>query len=239
MNRFTCFTFVLLATIAAAGWSQQPVAEYAAVPGTIEQLRQLPTFRNVARLEELHQAALVGKNRYRLLVNEDNFKALGLDHPADAANAEFGTPLKDYLVRLDQLKEYKSGEDAAKLLTDTGIVHYPLVLGGKTLSSLALATVDGRWEVVSIGDAVRSAKRSDAVVQSAKALHQAEVSYFTVRIPAFNLEFEAATDAAGVLQLTPIVDSPEWGLQAGVPQPAPSVFLRLVPAAKMHNGMPR
>ena len=43
-------------------------------PGSLEQLRTLPTFRNVPKLEALNEAAIKGRNQYQLMVNCDNFK---------------------------------------------------------------------------------------------------------------------------------------------------------------------
>ncbi|MBI4997889.1 MAG: hypothetical protein HZC22_13555 [Rhodocyclales bacterium] len=238
MKRLAYVALTLYCAMVAAAWAQEP-ADLRAAPGTLNQLKALPTFKNVARLDELHTAAVVGKEQYRQLATVRNFRELGLDQASDAVGAELGTPTKDYLVRLDQLKNFKDGDDPATLLTDTGMVHYPVTQGNKIRSSVTLATAAGRWQVVSIGDAQRSQKRSDAQIASAKMLKKAEDSYFVVRIPAFNLEFQGTTDAAGTLQLAPILDSPEWELKTGTPVAAAAIFLKLVPAATKHNGLPR
>jgi hypothetical protein len=228
---------IVLCAIAGVAWSQ--TVENQLSPGTVEQLKALPTFNNVPKLEELHKAAVKGRNQYQLMVNADNFRMLGLNRISDAAMTKLGTPSKDYLVRLDQLKEYKKGDDPAKLLTDTGIVYYPIVLDDKIRNTVTLAMQQDQWKVVSIGDAVRSQKRSDALRESAKVLNKTVESHFTVRVPGLNLEFEAVIDSSGLLQLTPILDFPEWGLRAGIPEPASTVFLKLVPAAKGDKGLPR
>ena len=237
MRSYKFITFILLSTIACVTWGQ-PSGKQLSV-GTVEQLKALPTFKKVQKLEELHKAAVKGRDQYQMMVTKHNFRALGLNRAADAAKTTLGTPSKDYLVRLDQLKEYKQGDDPEKLLTDTGIVHYPIVLDNKIRSTVTMARQNGQWKAVSIGEAVRAKKRNVALRESAKALHVRAENYFIVRVPALNLEFEAVTDPAGQLQLTPILDFPEWDLRAGTPQPASTVFLKLVPAAKGDKGLPR
>lgn len=227
---------ILLCTSAGVAWGQHVGNQPA--PGTLEQLRTMPAFRDVPKLEVLHEAAINGRDQYRLMVNAGNFKMLGLDRVADAAMTELGTPSKDYLVRLDKLKEYKSGDDPAKLLSDTGMVHYPLVFDNKTRSTVTVVMQQGEWKIASIGEADRSQKKSIALKESVNRLNKTEDNHFTVRVPALNVEFEAVRDSSNKLQLTPIQDFPEWGLKAGIPEPASDIFLKLVPAAKSHDGLP-
>ena len=236
MKVFQFLTFVLMCA-AAPAWGQQKEGQHFA-PGSVEQLRALTMFKSVPRLNELHRAALAGKERYHLLVDKSNFKALGLAKASDALSAQLGTPSKDYMVRLDGLKTYKSGDDPAKLLTDTGLVHYPLVYANKAVSTVTLAPMENRWEVVSIGDASRSRERSEARVELLKALREERDQGFLVRIPAFNLEFEGAYDNAGKLQLVSINNAPEWGLRTGSPVAAETLFLKLVPAARRFEDVP-
>ena len=229
--------FLFLCAAAGAAWGQ-PADKQLSV-GTVEQLKALPAFKNVQKLEDLHKAAVRGRDQYQMMVTPDNFRALGLNRAADAARTTLGTPSREYLIRLDQLKEFKQGDDPAKLLTDTGIVQYPIVLDNKVRSTVSMVQQDGQWKAISIGEAIRSEKRSTALQESAKALNVSADNYFIVRVPGLNLEFEAATDPAGQLQLTPILDFPEWGLRAGTPEPASAVLLRLVPAAKGTKDLPR
>ena len=207
-------------------------------PGSLEQLRTLPTFRNVPKLEALNEAAIKGRNQYQLMVNSDNFKMMGLNRVEDAAKTKLGTPSKDYMVRLDKLKKYKSGDDPAKLLTYTGKVDYPVVFDSKTISTVTVVMKQGKWKVASIGAANRSLKSSIALKKSVSRLNKTEGEHFTVRVPALNVEFKAVRDSSNILQLTPIQDFPEWGLRAGIPEPASNVFLKLVPSAKGHDGLP-
>jgi hypothetical protein len=244
-RKMTLLRFILLIVLCitvGVAWGQ-PVERLKVLPGpapgTLEQLRVLPTFKSVPNLEALHKAALKGIDQYRLMVNVDNLKALGLDQPADATRTELGTPSKDYFVRLDKLKNYKGGDDPEKLLSDTGRVHYPVVLDNEIRSTITIAQYEGEWKVASIGAPNRSEKRSIALKESASRLNKPGEDHFTVRVPALNVEFEAVFDSSNRLQLTPILDFPEWGLKAGVPEPASDVFLRLVTAAKDHDGLPR
>jgi len=42
----------------------------------------------------------------------------------------------------------------------------------------------------------------------------------------------------GTLRLTPLADTPNYGLRAGATLPAADVFAGLVPYAKAYNGLP-
>ncbi len=61
-------------------------------PGSLSQLKALPAFKNVPKLEALHAEALKGLGQYRLLVTQENVDQLGLRTTAEADKAELGTP---------------------------------------------------------------------------------------------------------------------------------------------------
>ena len=229
-------TLALWAVLAGAASSSAAADE---APGSLDQLKELRLFKQLPRVESLHAGALKGRDRYRQLVTAENYGKLGLPTAADAANAQLGTPVRDYLVRLDRLAGYKAGADVDALLTDTHIVHYPLVVGADPRAMVSMSLAKGDWQLVSVGEAQRSARLFGEVRKAAKGVPRAEGDQFSVRIPALLLEFAGSRDAQNALLLTPLQDNERWGLKAGVAEPAGKVFARLAPAAKAHDGLPR
>jgi hypothetical protein len=203
-----------------------------------ELMKANPILKTLPNLAELHVTAEKGLDKYRHLVNQENFRRFGLQNAAQVKTAKLGAPLRDYLVRLDALKAYVPGSNPAALLTDTHIVHYPLVADGRNSASVSMNYDRGQWHLISVGDTQRTAKLHSAISRSVLSKKQVAENHFAVRIPALNLEFAACWDAKGTLFLTPIIDSPEWGLKEGVTEPASAVFGRLVSVAKSHDGLP-
>jgi hypothetical protein len=197
-----------------------------------------PKFTDVAKLQDLSAAAGKGLTQYRGLVDAESYKDLGLPDVASAAKAGLGTPKRDFIIRLDALKAYKPGADIEALLSDTKIVHYPVVVAGKPVSSISLVSQKGNWELISVGDAQRTNLRKAAVDNSVKRFAKAEEDHFIVRVPALNLEFTAFRDRADALQLASLSDNPMAGLTAGEAESADKVLARLLPLALAHDGQP-
>jgi hypothetical protein len=198
-----------------------------------------PRFTDVAKIPDLAPAAAKGLAAFRALAADgDTYKDLGLPDAASAGKAALGTPERDFLIRLDALKAYKPGSDPEALLTDTRIIHYPLVVVGKAVSTLDLQNAKGAWAVVGTGDAQRTALRKRAVDASVRRFAKAEADHFIVRIPALNMEFTAFRDANGALQLASVADNPLAGLVAGEAEPATKVLARVQPMALEDDGLP-
>jgi hypothetical protein len=208
-------------------------------PGSLDQLKELRLFKELPRVESLHSGALKGRDRYQQLVTAENYAKLGLPAAADAGSAQLGTPVRDYLVRLDRLAGYKESGGVDALLTDTQIVHYPLVVGGDPRAMVSMSLSKAEWQLVSVGEPRRAARLFGEVRKAAKGVARAEGEQFSVRIPALLLEFTGSRDAQNALLLTPLQDNARLGLKAGVAEPAARVFARLVPAARAHDGLPR
>ncbi len=222
-----------LAAIACAGLAAVAMS---AAPAALS--LENPRFLDVAKLPDLSAAAGKGLAQFRNLADAESYKDLGLPDLASAAKAGLGTPKRDFIIRLDQLKAYKPGADIEGLLIDTKIVHYPVMVGGKAISSISLANQKGKWNLISVGDAQRTALRKAAIDNSVKRFAKAEEDHFIVRIPALNLEFTAFRDRADALQLASVSDNPMAGLTAGEAEPAAKVLARLLPLALADDGLP-
>lgn len=198
-----------------------------------------PRFLDVGKLPDLDVAAGKGLSQYQALAADgETFRDLGLADAASAKKAVLGKPKRDFIIRLDALKAFKAGADVEALLVDTKIVHYPLVVGGKAVSSLSLHSEKGAWTMISAGDAERTNLRKRSIDNSIKRFAKAEEDHFIVRVPALNMEFTAFRDRADALQLASVSDNPMAGLTAGEAEPAAKVLARLVPMALADDGLP-
>ncbi|HNY30622.1 MAG TPA: hypothetical protein PKO15_07025 [Fibrobacteria bacterium] len=156
---------------------------------------------------------------------------------ADQKQAVVGQPMKEYMVRLDALKSFSEGADADSLLVETGNVHVPVLAGGAAKATVCLAKGAEGWELVSLGEKRKANLREGAVGLSKRRLLKKAQDHFLVRIPAMNLEF-VGTYQHKQLLLSPIADDSQTGLKAGDILPAEEIFLKLVPQAQKHEGLP-
>src|SRR5262245_15138226 len=88
------------------------------------------------------------------LVTEDNRKTMGFDSLAEVGAAALGDPIAVFMVRLDQLKQYK-GEEASRLLVDLQTFVYPVHVAGRPRTTVEVSRTPGGWEVARIGGAQR------------------------------------------------------------------------------------
>jgi hypothetical protein len=233
MKKITLFLSALVLSISTAHAAPLQVKTM-----NLERLKMNPVLRTLPNLDGLHLSAGNGLVKYHKLVNQSNFRIFGLKSAAEAQSSNLGHPVRDYMVRLDALKAYVPGSNPIPLLTDTHMVHYPVVTGGKSNASMTMGFEGGQWQLVSVGDSNRTLKLHTAISSSSVVHRQLVDNHFNVRIPALNLEFAGVYDAKGMLFLTPIIDSAEFGLRAGISEQATAIFGRLVQAAKSHDGMP-
>ncbi|QQS05304.1 MAG: hypothetical protein IPK50_24035 [Fibrobacterota bacterium] len=156
---------------------------------------------------------------------------------SEHGQAVAGQPMKEYMVRLDALKEFSQDADADDLLVETGNVHIPVLAGGSPKATVCMAKGANGWELVSLGEKRKANLREGAVGLSKRRMLKKQEDHFLVRIPAMNLEF-VGTYQHRQLMLSPIADDAQSGLKAGDIIEAGEVFLKLVPLAKKHEGLP-
>ena len=172
------------------------------------------------------------------LAKGENAIRLGFSSPGDADRSELGAPLTDFIVQLDELRAWQPGSDATRLLRPSGLVIYPVSVGGAPRSSITLKKQDSEWKAVSFGapGQTQAVGRARASVVAAEGVSGPQT--FQVRIPAFNLTF-VATLRGTSLMLTPATDAPNYGLTAGTTVAADTLFTRLKPEAERDQGLPR
>jgi hypothetical protein len=133
------------------------------------------------------------------------------------------------MVKLDQLKAFKAGDDPNRLLTDLNAVYYPVTVQNNVRSAISLEETNGKWKTTGFGPA-------NLAKQVARARGDAADSIL-VHIAPFNLYFTGRR-SDGRLMLTPVSDYPSFNLRAGASQPAEAVFAALAPIAQQYNGLP-
>lgn len=191
-----------------------------------------------ARIKETQPVAQKAMETFGQLVSKENYRQMGFESPDEVQSATLGKPIKDFMVRLDELKKYEPGSKADVLLTETNIIIYPVLVKDKVRSSIIISKTDGSWQAVSFGGPAYIQSVSSTVLASSKATGLDYSSYFIVRIPSLNLFF-IGFRSENVLMLVPLMDDARLKFKAGVSMKAEQVFSTVLPEAKAHDGMPR
>src|SRR5262249_50678529 len=147
-----------------------------------------------------------------------------------------GVPFPVVIVRLDELKEYKKGDDPLRLLHPIHRAVYPVLVKGEPRSGMEVHLKDGKWAATSFGLATEV--RRYAEVRKKHAGDDEKTVYFLVRIPALHEYYLGHRTDSGpkLIRTRPTTDGKEERVEAG---PAADVLMDLVPFAKAHDGKPR
>jgi hypothetical protein len=168
------------------------------------------------------------------LVNDETYRQLGFDSPDEVKQAQLGTPIHIFMVRLDKLKTFGAREKADGLLSETNEVLYPVEVSGRIRTGLKMRMVDGAWRLSSFGASAKT-QALGAASKRAFALSKVKPSeQVAVSVPALQLYFMGYHDARGDLMLVPAADDARYKLKAGQAESAQRVFARLAPFAKRY-----
>ncbi len=140
---------------------------------------------------------------------------LGFATADEAKQAQLGSPLREYYVRLDTLREYTPNVPVARVLSGVETLFYPLVSHGVIRSSLRISAPDGKTaKTISIGD-TGTARHLQLLEELARRIRKGSGdSTPAVRVPALGLYF--ITRAYGsTLQIASLFDVPQYELQRG------------------------
>ncbi len=187
--------------------------------------------------KETREVATKAMATFSELITEKNFARMGFDSPGEIREAALGVPMRVFMVRLDRLQEYEPGRPPDPLLTSIDVVIYPVTVKEQTRSSVTIGKIDERWVAMSYGSPNLTGMLTRTRQANADASKLDASAYFVVRIPALNLYFIAHHDRE-VLILTPVLNDPDYGFEAGTAMPATKVFEAVLPAAKKHDGLP-
>lgn len=148
-----------------------------------------------------------------------------------------GIPIDDYLVRLDELKEYGPGKSVSQMLHATGRLIFPLEVNQQAMSMVVLYQEQEKWLIESYGGKNQIQIATDLRKQIAEAERKSSAEVFQVRIPALQLMFIGFKEGMDIY-LSPVFDMERYGFEKGRKYPAEQVMEKLVEAARQHNGLP-
>jgi len=189
-------------------------------------------------LEEIQKVASEALVTFNELVTEENYTVMGFESLSEARVASLGEHLRVFMVRLDQLQKYQPGSDPNKILSGGDLVIYPVTVEEQVRSSIVVEKVKERWNATSFGGSNQVKMLTKVRKADSDSTELPISSYFVVQVPSLNLYF-IAHQADEVLMLTPLLDDPSYGFEAGFTMPADKVFEAILPAAKRHDGLPR
>jgi hypothetical protein len=198
---------------------------------------QAPLARASAEtLEGARRAARDALGTFAQLVTPRNARDMGFEKPEEVRSATVGAPLPEYQIRLDELQGYAAGTNPGRLLHESGLYLFPVLVGEQVRSSLSIQHERGAFKAVAFGAPAFMRRASDVVARIPDAAER-RAQAVLVRVPALNVFFVAYQDGEKLL-FASVLDDPRFDLKAGEPLPAEKVLERLVPAAKEHKGLP-
>jgi hypothetical protein len=183
---------------------------------------------------ESQAAATAGLAAFKTLAKTGNIQSYGFQQGDDIASAALGQASVEFLVRLDQLREYQPGKDAVSLLSGGDKVVYPVTIGGQVRSSIVVDKGASGWKAVAFGGPQLIQRLSEA---RGKVSAQAAATML-VNVGALGAYFLGEIRGAQLF-LSSLADQPELNLKAGATDEAPKVFAALAPIARSFNGLPR
>lgn len=220
MKRFalSVFGMIYLAAISQVVWAQS-------APLDEEQMK---------KMEEASHRAL---KTFATLVTRENYQAMGFAAPADVEKGALGSPIREFFVRLDALREYSGEKPAAELLNGGDEFIVPVLVDGTVRSSITVRRGKEGWQAVSFG---APSFTSLVIRQRQRLMERVRLmagSIFLVRAPALNVSF-LGYNQDGRLLFSPLSTDPRFRPTEGEGISAEKALEALVPAAREHNGLP-
>jgi hypothetical protein len=186
---------------------------------------------------DTYEVARQALDTLKELVQGRNGRDLGFESPQEAASAVLGQPLAVYMVQLDNLRNYISGENPDQLLKPLNHAIFPVMVGSQVRSSITVEQGRNGPKATRVGFPRITRLLTQARQKAAAGAHIPEDAIFSVQIPALNAQF-VAYRVQGRLMLISLLDDPALRLSADRSTPAESVFTSLVQPARAYNGLP-
>jgi hypothetical protein len=169
------------------------------------------------------------------VVNDQNFQTFGLTSKDQLKSLKAGKQYNKYMIGLNDIKNYKSGEDVETIIKELPSVEVPLVdETGKIQTSIEFVKNNGKWETSGFG--LSSDLVSVRNMQSARSAASITNGRL-IRIPALRVSFIALTASTG-LTFIALQNNESLGFKQGEAILASNAILKLVPVAKQYNGLP-
>ncbi len=165
------------------------------------------------------------------LITDASAKSFGLSGSSEIKSAKLGSPIREFLLPVSRLTDYKQGDDPMLLLTGTSALLYPVVVNRRPVAAMRVWSRGGKAKLESLGN-VALINAVAGIVGPARltSVPSAPVNSAAIRVPGLGLYF-VSQEVDGALVIASVVSEPAFGLTAGVFEPAGTVFARLAPFA--------
>lgn len=171
---------------------------------------------------------------FKALLNKENCTLFGFESIDEINSAELGEPIQEYIIKLDQLRNYKENSDPSSLLSRSQIVIFPVLAGNRVRSSIQFAWIDYSWKAVAFGGTNTIRAYTDMRAALMVRLSRTEDDFFWVNIPALGLRLIGHYEDKNIM-LTPLAGIETLGLNTGKSQPMGEILSALVPLAKKYK----
>jgi len=171
---------------------------------------------------------------FKGLLNEKNCTRFGFESVEEIKTAELGEPIQEYIIKLDQLRNYKAGSDPSLLLSRSQIVIFPVIAGNRVRSSIQFAWIDYAWKAVAFGGTNTIRTYTDMRNALMVRLGRTEDDFFWVHVPWLGLRLIGHYEKEEIF-LTPLAGIETLGLKTGVSQPLAGILAVLKPLADTYK----
>jgi hypothetical protein len=183
-------------------------------------------------VSESRSAAAEALEQLEFLATKENFKSLGFDALDEVKRAELGPPLPVIIVKLDELRDFKEGDDPFRILHPIGKVVYMVNVNGETRCGVEVEKQDDKWEVAAVGITGPAREYVNAI--KAHIENDQPRTFFIIKVPALNQIYLAYQTERGA-RLVSVRQQNDTDKKVESRPPA-DVLWELVKSAKEHDG---
>jgi hypothetical protein len=164
-------------------------------------------------------------------------KKLGFESAEQLEGATLGSPHKVYIVNLNDVKAFKSGDDPKKIIGKTKEILYPILENGNVTSAIGFRKEKGDWIPTTLGASSEVKVAEPVRDKHGKSKGKGHSSYFVARVPAMYLSFLGYWDKNDIFFI-PIATNPDFPeLDPGREIPAAEAFLALQAKTEKYEGL--
>ncbi len=157
---------------------------------------------------------------------------------AAVGDLRLGDPFPVAWIGLDELQNFPGGDPSRVFRKGVDKVLYPIQSANEIRSSVMIQKRNDKWVDDAYGNKALTMTLAQSRDRFTKQFGKPVSEFYAVSIPALNMYF-LATATDGDTTLISVIDHPEIGIKAGVPEKATELMPRLREAARNHNGLPR
>lgn len=197
--------------------------------------------QNTAAAANQHEAIsqdLINKSIQTLtaMVTDQNAQTFGLTSKDQVTALKAGKQYNVYMIGLNDIKKYKTGQDVAAIVKPLPVIEVSLVDdSGKIRSAIEFVKKSGHWGASAFG--LSPEMVSVSTVQSLRP-DTSKTNISMIRIPALRVNFISTTSTTG-LNFTVLENNESLGFRQGETIAAKNAILKLVQTANVYNGLPQ